>query len=213
MKRITFTKIVAASIGCGMALITASAPAGLYKWIDENGDVQYSDSIPPDQISNEHKELNDHGVTVNKVGRAKSAEELAAEKTHKDDEKRRAAEMSEQTAKQGVYDRMLLDTYLTEQDLIVARDRKLTAIDGTIQITERSRQSAEASLKAFEHDAKDSAEGSKERDRAQQRLEEARAQVADLDKFIAARRKEQDEIRAKFEKDLTRFRELKGPSL
>lgn len=196
-----------------MALISASAPAGLYKWIDENGDVQYSDSIPPDQISNEHKELNDHGVTVNKVGRAKSAEELAAEKAHKDDEKRRAAEMSERTAKQGVYDRMLLDTYLTEQDLIVARDRKLTAIDGTIQITERSRQSAEASLKSFEQDAKDSAEGSKERERAQQRLDEARNQVADLDKFIAARRKEQDEIRAKFEKDLTRFRELKGSSL
>lgn len=201
--------ILAASMVCGVTF-TSAATAGLYKWIDENGDVQYSDSIPPEQITNEHKELNDQGVTVNKHSRAKNADELKAEKARSVEDKRRHEEMSERAAKQAVYDRMLLDTYLTEQDLIAARDRKLTSLDGTIQITERSRKSAEESLQTFEQDTKDSAEGSKEREKAQQRLAEAQTQVAALDKFIAERRREQENIRTKFDQDLARFRELKG---
>ncbi len=34
----------------------------LYKWVDENGKVTYSDQVPPDQITKEHEEINKDGI-------------------------------------------------------------------------------------------------------------------------------------------------------
>lgn len=60
-------------------LFMASAiDAKLYKWVDENGKVHYSDKVPPDQIKNAHQELNKNGVVKEEVQRALTPEEREA---------------------------------------------------------------------------------------------------------------------------------------
>lgn len=49
-----------------MVAMPASA-AKLYKWVDENGKVHYSDKVPPEAIRNEHKQLNEQGVVKETV--------------------------------------------------------------------------------------------------------------------------------------------------
>ena len=48
----------------------ASAKKKLYKWVDDNGQVHYSDKVPPKQIKKEHQELSGHGVVLEKIGGA-----------------------------------------------------------------------------------------------------------------------------------------------
>ncbi|TDR18306.1 DUF4124 domain-containing protein [Marinicella litoralis] len=52
-----------------------TAEAKLYKWVDEDGKVHYSDKMPPDQIKNAHQELNKDGIVKDKVERALTPEE------------------------------------------------------------------------------------------------------------------------------------------
>ena len=49
-----------------LVAMPASA-AKLYKWVDEDGKVHYSDKVPPEAIRNEHKQLNEHGVVKETV--------------------------------------------------------------------------------------------------------------------------------------------------
>lgn len=209
MHKSKLTAVVTASLVLWLGASMPSA-AGLYKWVDENGEVHYGDAIPPDQMSSEHRELNEQGVTVNKVNRARTKEEIAAEKARAEQEKRQREEAAAQATMRATRDRVLLDTYLTEQDMIDARDRKIAAIEGTIQITERSLKSAETTLQTFAQDAKDHEPGTPAHDKAQTKIKEAQDQVAALQRFIGERRQEQAALRAQFEADLKRFRELKA---
>ena len=63
-------------------LFVLSFPAGagaLYKWVDENGQIRYSDRLPPTQVRRKHQQLNSQGVVLSTKEAAKSAEQLAAE--------------------------------------------------------------------------------------------------------------------------------------
>ncbi len=67
-------------ITCLMLMLSSlpASAAKLYKWVDENGKVHYSDKVPPDQIRNEHKELNEHGVVKDTVDKDLTDEEKVA---------------------------------------------------------------------------------------------------------------------------------------
>ena len=61
-------------------LFVASAQAGLYRWIDENGAVHYGDKVPAKYLKLEDDELNDQGTAVKKHDHAMSAAEKADKK-------------------------------------------------------------------------------------------------------------------------------------
>ena len=109
-----------------------SAQAKMYKWVDEDGQMHFGDKIPPKYLVKEHDELNEHGVKVKHQAAAKTAEEKAEERRLKYEQKKAA--LIEKKKKQR--DRVLLDTYTTERDLIVARDSRLDAVDSQIHLAE-----------------------------------------------------------------------------
>ena len=84
MARLLPALLATAALFC----VPASNVAGaLYKWVDEDGNIRYSDQLPPSQSSKKHQKLNASGVVVTTREAAKSDEELAA-----DAEARRLAE-------------------------------------------------------------------------------------------------------------------------
>ena len=44
--------------------IVGTAQAKLYRWVDEDGKVHYSDKVPPQAIQGEHTRLNERGIPV-----------------------------------------------------------------------------------------------------------------------------------------------------
>ena len=65
-------------------LLPMAASAGspkVYKWTDEDGNVHFGDSIPPQYAEQPKQVLNDQGVTVGRLEGRKTEQELDAERT------------------------------------------------------------------------------------------------------------------------------------
>ena len=77
---LTYAGILLCLILPGMA---TSADAGsLYKWVDENGEIRYTDRMPQSASKRQHQTLNDQGIVINTKEAAKSSEEGAENEKH-----------------------------------------------------------------------------------------------------------------------------------
>ncbi len=91
-------KIFGLLLPAALIICTPHAVAGkLYKWIDADGNVKYSDHVPGEAAQQGRKELSDQGRVVDETGKALTPEEikqrnlrLTAEQTTKRDAKKLA---------------------------------------------------------------------------------------------------------------------------
>lgn len=203
------TRIITAAL-----LITLSVPAStlaagdqkLYRWVDDDGNVHYSDTVPPEASRKERRVLDEQGMTVDKLERAKTPEEVAAQERRQKlrEQRRREAE------RQAAQDRVLLNTYESEQDIISLRDSKLQTVENIIQISKRRRNNLRERLNSLMHRAADRERAGKEVPKGlEQRIASTRKQIREASDFIERKHQEQKEIREDYEKDIQRYRELK----
>ncbi|CAK0768223.1 putative DUF4124 domain-containing protein [Gammaproteobacteria bacterium] len=205
-------KILAGSWGWGAVLIglhvAVVAEAGnFYKWTDENGVIHYGDHVPPQYSQQGRAEVNKYGMTVGVTNAAKTKEQIAADerKARIQAEEHRKAE--EQMAK----DRVLLTSYANEKDLEMGRDGKIAALEGMIRITKSNiailqRSMADMTAQAAEKERS----GQPVPDEVRRDITAAQNLIVKHEAYIETKRKEQAELRAQFDADLKRFRELKA---
>ncbi|MGD8312717.1 MAG: DUF4124 domain-containing protein [Gammaproteobacteria bacterium] len=199
-------KILAALCLLG-SIHTPATMAGMYKWVDENGEVHYSDRVPPAEIKQERKLLNEQGRTVKVYERAKTEEEIAEAKRQRAIQR----EAEKKAAEQAKKDKVLLATYTSTSDMINARDGKLASIEGLIELTEHRIESMQSRLAELTEDAASyERSGKKVPDVITRQIENIRKQTSENEAFIATKREEQQAIRAKFDRDIMRFNELKS---
>ena len=188
-------------------LLSGRATASIKCWTNNEGIKECGNVVPPEYSQQGHEELSEQGVTVSKTERAKTAEELAA-----DEEAKKQQAIREQMAKeQAAKDRVLLDTFTTEEDLILTRDGKLRAVDTRIvhakQVTvglERQREELE------EQAANEERAGKSVSDELLADIESVKRQIEEHTAFIKNREQEKTDLRAQFDIDLERYRQLKG---
>ena len=183
------------------------AQAGIKCWTNKDGVRECGNVVPPEYAQQSHDELSEQGVTVKQTEAAKSTEELAAEKEAQKLQKERERLAREQAAK----DRVLLDTFSTKQDLVLARDGKLHVIDSRIQHTGQIAEKLEANLEQVETVAANyERAGDALPETLLAEIDSLRHQIEEQMLFIEERKKEKEELRAKFEDDLQRYLELKA---
>lgn len=198
-------------LALGVLLTAAPGQAArLYKWQDENGKWHYGDHIPPQYANKERKVLNEEGVQVDTLERAKTREEI--------EEERRLAEQQREAEKKAAevkaHDRMLLATFTSEDDMVMTRDGKIAAIESNIRVTNGRIESIEQNLTQFTREAANlERAGRPVPDKLHEKILSARAQIQRYQDYIASKRKEQEQIRRQFETDIQRFRELKSGKL
>lgn len=105
------------------------ANAGLYRWVDENGKVSYSDSVPPSKSQRGHTELDELGNHVDKVEAAKSKEVAEEEQWLAGLEKQLEVKQKQRARE----DSMLLNSFATLEQFDVLRDSKLKALSDSSQ--------------------------------------------------------------------------------
>ncbi|MBK1693307.1 hypothetical protein CKO09_00935 [Chromatium weissei] len=110
---------------------SSSGELRLYRWVDDNGMVHYADRIPPTQIEQGHTTLNREGVHTEVVPPAPTAEDIkrAEELARQQLENARRAE-EERTANLA-----LLKRFRSLEDLILAREGRVAAVDAMSQTT------------------------------------------------------------------------------
>lgn len=184
-----------------------SAQAKMYKWVDEDGQMHFGDKIPPKYLVKEHDELNQRGLTVKHKAAAQTAEEKIKKK-HLEREQRKAALIAKKKKQR---DRVLLDTYTTESDLIVARNSRLEAVDTQIRLAETIVGSSNEKIAALEKQVASIEASNREvPDNLRQRLESEKQQVAVQTRVRDMHKKRRNEIAAQFGDYIKRFKVLKA---
>ena len=189
-------------------LVVLPVEAGLYKWVDEQGNVHYTDRVPPEVTERERAELNKRGMTVKRFEAAKTPEEIAREK----ELEQLRAEQKRVEAEQRAADEVLLRTFRSEDDIIMARDGKVTAIDTMIDVSRGSIAKQQERLADMQRQAADMERQGKGVSRRHVDDMEALREVIN-DGYSAIVRNEQvrQAIIDKYDHDLKRFRTLKTP--
>lgn len=104
----------------------------MYRWVDDQGNVYFSDQVPPEHVKHRREALNKRGQVVDVIERAKTPEELELDKRLAD--LRKAQEKIIQ--KQQAYDKVLLSTFRNIDDLLLTIKNKTRTMDAQIKATE-----------------------------------------------------------------------------
>lgn len=112
-------------ITISMLLLSSSAIAGLYRWIDENGNVHYSDKIPPIAIKHGHIELSQYGIHKKKQLSVAQIKEIAEIKKQREEEDRLQQQKNKVRQLKKIQDEQLLSIYSTREELIAVFKSKL----------------------------------------------------------------------------------------
>lgn len=111
-----------------LVVLLASANAAaqtVYKWVDENGETHYSQTLPPERVQHEHSRMDGEGRVTAEVSRALTVEERQALAEQARIE-REAAALAEEQAQR---DRLFLAAYPTEQAVINSIDAQRATLE------------------------------------------------------------------------------------
>lgn len=191
---------------CAILLITHSMAAfAIKKWQDENGEWHFGDTIPPEYVNKEHSILNERGLEVERIERAQTKEEIAREK----ELERLRAEQQRIIEEQQAKDEVLLRTFRTEDDIIMARDGKLAAVDVQIKVAQDTIKRLKRNLSDMQKKA-----AAQERQngfvskRLQEDIEKNNKQIEENYAAILDKEKNKQRIIEKHDEDIERFRVL-----
>ncbi len=130
MKQAMRLLVVGAAGFVAAALFAPAAwGAGTYKWTDDQGAVHYSDKAPPEMPSKGATVLDKQARAVKKIDPPLSPEETKAKADQVERERALAKTRDEQARK----DRALMQSYTSENEIDLARNRALATIDTQIK--------------------------------------------------------------------------------
>jgi hypothetical protein len=125
-------------------------------WTDDKGARACGDHVPPQYAKQQQEVLDAQGRVLDTREREKTAEERKAA----DAAAHLAREADEAKQRQAEYDRFLVETYATEDDLAKTRDERIAALEGRIKLVDESIVSNQATLVQL-HDRAAAAEKAK----------------------------------------------------
>ena len=179
----------------------------LYRWVDENGHVYFSDKVPPEDIKLKHQELNKQGMVIDTIEAAKTPEQIAEEERQ---EKLRAEEEKRRKEIE-LHDQWLVSTFRDENDLIQSRDAKIDALESATKLTRDRITRLKDDLEHLRTQAADHERGgSPVPDDLLRDIKSLEQQINDNTDYVSKKTQEQEQLRAQYDKDLKRLRELRG---
>lgn len=206
------TRVLTAAVLLCMPLAAALAQPKLYRWVDENGVVHYGDHIPPEYANTDRDILNTHGIAVG----FEEGEITAEERAEMERVAAEAAEAERIRTDRVRRDRMLLETYLSVADIEDLRDRRLELVGAQIKVTELYLTNLRKRLLGLQEEAdrykpyNAAPDAPQIPDYLALDLSRTLASINLYERTLSRTRSEQEQVRAAFDLDIERFRELKG---
>jgi hypothetical protein len=194
---------------CSVTLIAVSPVlADTYRWVDKNGNVQYSDVMPPSQAGQGHAELDKSGRVVKQI---QPAQVTAQELQKQQEEQARKLVIKRKMIEQRRRDKALLSTYTSETEIALARDRAIELENLNIRGLQTRMDRAAQKLA----DANTALTNARNAGKAapasfKQMRDEAQRELAQISTSMTQRAKAIENLRKRFEEDEKRFLELKA---
>ena len=197
-----------------IALVTLASSAfardeqKVFKWEDEDGNVHYSDSIPAEYAERPKQVLNDHGVAVEELEGKKTAEQKEQERI---EEEQRVAQELQRRA-----DQALLATYLSVDEIIMHRDRRVELFQAQSRVTELYLSNLERRLSSLRDEASrfqpysDDTNAPMIDESLARDLRKTRDTIARHERNLKKYEADEQQIVERFDGDIARFKILKG---
>jgi hypothetical protein len=187
---------------------TAAKSKKLYRWVDADGKVQISDTLPPEMVGNARSELSaGSGRTVDTVGRELTPEERATQQA----EAERQATEAEHLAEQQRTEDAMLASYETEDDLKRAYDERIGLLKQTLESTDVSLMSLRSSLAAQLADASEAELQNKPvNEKRLAKIRELHDELSKQRRFQANRHLELLALDSEFTRMLERYRQRRA---
>ena len=186
-----------------LALLAAGAvQAGMYRWVDSNGRVHYSDTLPPTYQKSGAAEMNKQGTVIKRT-------QSEAERRAEAERQAELARVRAEQAKQAQLDRALTQTYTSEAEIDLARDRALEHHRLVIKSTQIRAEAVNATLAELrERIARIEKSGRKVGPGLVEQLNQAERENLELRRTMLNNEEAMVRVREKYAADKLRFREL-----
>lgn len=188
--------------------------AALYKWVDKDGNIRYSDKLPPDQSSKRFQTISPTGRVLSTREASKSPAQLRAERAEKkrleEDARIKAEVEAKLSAEQAHHDNVLLMTFTNEKEILEAQDERLAVIDSVIKLLHKNILTEQEKLLKEENLAKKlylnknlPVPGGQA-----QKIEYFTEKVLSKQQLLNVKLEEREKVKQQYIQDLLRYREL-----
>lgn len=189
-----------------VAFSNASAQT-VYKWVDEDGETHYSQTLPPERVQQEHAQLDGEGRVTREIERALTSEERAALaerlRAERDEAQRQRLKAQE--------DRLFLAAYPTEEAVIDSVDAQRDVLMAEFESVDSLIEQARARLNQSVNQAASMQRGGRDvPDHIRNDIARARANLADLNARHGELEDEIDGLDELLAESLARYRRLTG---
>ncbi|HVJ63350.1 MAG TPA: DUF4124 domain-containing protein [Tahibacter sp.] len=177
-----------------------------YKWRDETGSLHFADMIPPEATKFGYEVVNKQGITIRRVERAKTPEELAAAKAaaEKTAAERKKLDDAART------DAQMLAAYPTEDDLRKSIQAQIDLINQNIQATQIGIASQEKSLaERLNHADEQERVGKPVPPAVQKQINTLKEGLSEQRAFLQRRTSDRDAMAKQMETSLEHYRQIK----
>lgn len=200
--RITGLHMAFSVVLLAVLLGMGAAQAGMYRWVDGNGRVHYSDTLPSTYQKSGATEMSKQGLVIK---RTQSEAERRAEAERLEEER-----LSEQARQQQAQlDRALTQTYTSEAEIDLARDRALEHHNLAIKGTQlRAKTVADNLAELKEQAAGLIKAGRPLPPNLKEQLDQVSKESLELRRSVLNHEEARMKVRAKYDADKLRFREL-----
>ena len=191
-----------------LPLAASAQERNVYRWVDAEGQVHYGDSIPVEYSEFPKDVLNEHGVAVQILEGKKTAEQLEADRI---ETVRLVAKAKQQRA-----DQALLATYLTVEEILMHRDRRVELFQAQSRVTELYLSNLARRLEGLRADAANYKPYSANADAPMipedlaNHLRETKETIDRHERNLKKFQSDEQQIISRFAGDISRFKTLKG---
>lgn len=179
-----------------------------YSYVNEHGQVVFTDKPPPESAEQEKRIHNTEGVIVDRIHGKKTAEQLAEEE--------RLAKLEAEKEAQRQKDQALLATYLTVEEIEMHRDRRVELFQAQARVTELYLRNLEKRLASLQSEAAGYRPYSSDPDAEMidpellDDLNETKQTILRHEQNLKRYRHDEQQMHARFQQEIDRFRRLKG---
>jgi hypothetical protein len=180
----------------------------LYRWVDKDGQVHYGDSIPAEYAELEKQVINVHGIAVDTLHGKKTPEEIA--------EEQRQLQLARELELQKRADQALLATYMSIEEILMHRDRRIELFQAQTRVTELYLRNLQRRLDSLMTDASNFLPYSDDPDSPMidrdltDDIASTKTTIERHEGNLLRFKSDEADIVARFEVDILRFKRIKG---
>lgn len=198
-----------------MAAVLATGAAGaqekakkLYRWVDKDGKIQYSDALPPEAVDQAHTEINSSsGMATGSVERALTPEERAA----KEAQDAALATASKEAERVRQTEEAMIASFQNEDELKRSFKIRTELLQQTLDAIEAGIGSQRASLASLLADASEAElAGNPVNPKQAGSIRELHTEMAKQQQMLVLKQGELVDLDKELVRLVERFREMKG---